>query len=85
MSLLFNSLYLQGYICSSLCSVMPVKLLYWYCGIEVSDYFFAEELDEAQRHQGLLWELQKLAADGTEKCTLCHIFNTVLIDRQQRV
>lgn len=28
---------------------------------------FAEELDEVQRHQGLLRELEKLAVDGTTK------------------
>lgn len=33
---------------------------------------FAEELDEVQRHQGLLKELQKLAVDGTNKFTLTH-------------
>lgn len=29
-------------------------------------HYFADELNEVQRHQGLLRELQKLAADGTD-------------------
>lgn len=33
---------------------------------------FAEELDEVQRHQSLLKELEKLAFDGTDKFTQTH-------------
>lgn len=35
-------------------------------------FVFAEELDEVQRHHGLLRELQKLAVDGTSKILLTH-------------
>lgn len=35
---------------------------------------FAEELDEVQRHQGLLSELQKLAGDGTRKIHIDTLF-----------
>lgn len=36
----------------------------------MSNWFFADELDEVHRHQGLLRELQKLADDGTHEFTL---------------
>lgn len=49
-------------------------LHYWlcYCFEVLCLIIFAEELDEVQRHQHLLKELQKLAVDGTNKFTLTH-------------
>lgn len=47
----------------------------------------AEELDEVQRHQGLLGELQRLADDGTHKVTFTNscVFIALFTARRHRL